>query len=62
MKTDEPKKKKKKVLSKFAILCWAAFIATLGPGSDAPGIYTRAICIHNIFGGRDKVDLSSYFK
>ena len=31
MKTDE-----QKVLSKFTILCWAAFIAILGLGLDTP--------------------------
>ena len=36
MKTDEQQQQKKTVLSKFTILCWAAFIAILGH-TQSPG-------------------------
>ena len=42
MKTDE--QKKKKVLSKFTILCWAPFIAILGLGLDPLGGKKAKIC------------------
>ena len=50
MKTDE---QKKKVLSKFTILCWAALTAILGCmrpegcGSDTPGGYFAVLLQQN---------------
>ena len=48
MKTDE---QKKGVLSKFMILCWAAFIAILGRGLGTPGRPVSGLRDGSLFGG-----------